>query len=91
MSSASYVLYILRCKDGSLYTGITNSLERRMNLHTGGRGSKYVAARLPFELVYVEGPFGSKGDALRREFAVKSLSRKAKETLLSKGGEVLLP
>lgn len=77
-----YVLYMLRCSDGSLYTGITNSIEKRLSVHSQGRGSKYVAGRLPFTLVYVEGPFNSKSDALKREWVVKRLTKASKESLV---------
>lgn len=82
LASASYLLYVLRCADGSLYTGITNNLEKRLRAHLAKKGSRYVAARLPAELVYREGPFASKGDALRREHAIKRLTRTAKESLI---------
>jgi len=49
-----YYVYILKCSDDSLYTGITNNLDKRMQVHIAGQGSRYVRARLPFEIVYTE-------------------------------------
>jgi putative endonuclease len=76
-----WYLYVLKCADGSLYTGVTNNIEKRMGDHKNGVGSKYVRSRLPFELLYQE-EFESKQEAMKREFAVKKLSRKQKLELL---------
>ena len=73
--------YILRCKDNSLYTGWTNNLEKRMEAHNTGKGAKYTKARLPVELVYYE-EFETKEEAMRREFAIKKMTRKEKEKLI---------
>ena len=73
----SYFVYILKCSDGSLYTGITNDIDRRFQMHKNGQGSKYVRSRLPFQLVYKE-VLESKTEAMKREFFIKSLSRKQK-------------
>lgn len=81
---SDFVLYMLRCGDGSLYTGITTDLEKRLALHQMGRGAKYVASRRPAELVYQEGPFTDKGAALRRELEIKSWRRAQKEALICK-------
>ncbi|MDR0571161.1 MAG: GIY-YIG nuclease family protein [Clostridiales Family XIII bacterium] len=72
--------YILRCADGTLYTGWTNDLERRVAAHNSGRGCKYTRARVPVELVYYE-EFEDKLEAQRRERAIKKLSRQEKELL----------
>ena len=72
--------YILRCRDNSLYTGWTNNLEKRIEMHNAGKGAKYTKARLPVELVYYE-TFETKEDAMRREYAIKQLSKKEKELL----------
>lgn len=72
-----YFLYILKCRDNSLYTGITNDLAKRLETHKKGKGSKYVLSRLPFELVYTEN-FETKSEALKREIEIKSWSREAK-------------
>ena len=81
----TYTVYILHCADGSLYTGIARELDRRLGQHSRGKGAKYVASRLPFSLVYQE-EAASKGDALRREAAIKQLSRKEKLVLVSAPG-----
>ena len=73
--------YILRCGDGSLYTGWTNDLEKRLAAHSAGRGGKYTRSRLPVELVYCE-EFDTKEEAMRREWAIKQLTRAQKERLL---------
>lgn len=73
--------YILRCSDGSLYTGWTNDLEKRVKTHNSGRGGKYTRARLPVELVYFEN-FDTKEEAMKREAAIKKLSKAKKETLI---------
>ena len=73
--------YILRCGDGSLYTGWTNDLEKRIRTHNEGRGGKYTRSRLPVELVYHE-EFEAKEEAMRREWEIKQLTRAEKEKLL---------
>ena len=75
--------YILKCKDGSFYTGWTNNLEKRIKDHNAGKGAKYTKSRCPVELVYYE-TFATKEEAMRREYAVKQLSgeNKAAQTLL---------
>ena len=76
-----YWVYILRCADGTLYTGITNDVPRRLAAHNSGRGAKYTRGRGPVELVYREA-CGEKSAALRREAAVKRLSREEKLRLM---------
>ena len=76
-----WLVYILRCADGSLYTGITNDLSRRLEQHNAGTASRYTRSRLPVTLVYHE-EATTKGEALKRELVIKSLSRKAKEALI---------
>ncbi len=73
--------YILRCADGSLYTGWTNDLTKRVAAHNAGTGGKYTRSRRPVELVYYE-VFPTKEEAMRREAAIKKLSRSEKEELL---------
>ena len=73
--------YILKCKDNTLYTGWTNNLEKRIEAHNAGKGAKYTKARLPVELVYYE-EFETKEAAMRREHAIKKMSRKEKEILI---------
>ena len=74
-------VYMLRCKDGSLYTGWTNDLEHRLAMHNSGRGAKYTRGRGPLELVYSE-ELPDKKAALRRECAIKKLRREQKLALL---------
>lgn len=79
--------YILRCRDGTYYTGWTNDLEKRVAAHQAGKGSKYTRARLPVRLVYYE-TFLSKQDAMSREYAVKKMSRKEKEQLIGQTDDI---
>lgn len=78
-------VYILRCADGTLYTGWTSDLSARVDAHNRGRGARYTSSRLPVALVYEE-TLPTRGDALRRETAIKKLSRARKEKLLLSGG-----
>ena len=73
--------YILKCKDDSLYTGLTNDLKKRITSHNAGKGAKYTKARRPVELVYYE-EFQTREEAMKREYAIKQLSRKEKEALI---------
>ena len=77
----TWYLYILRCKDGSLYTGITTDVEKRFEAHQNGKGAKYTRGRGPLELIYRES-CGTHSDALKREVAVKRLSREQKQALI---------
>ncbi|MBQ4511581.1 MAG: GIY-YIG nuclease family protein [Anaerolineaceae bacterium] len=81
--NAPYYCYIVRCSDGTLYTGITNNLERRIAVHNKGKGGAYTASRCPVELVFSE-LIGEKGDALRRELQIKSLTRSQKLSLINR-------
>jgi DNA-3-methyladenine glycosylase II len=76
--------YIVRCADGTLYTGWTNDLARRVQAHNGGTGAKYTRSRLPVQLVYFE-EYEDRGEARRREYAIKQLSRREKERLIGGG------
>ena len=76
-----YYVYLLRCGDGTLYTGFTNDLARRLAAHNAGKGAKYTRGRRPVELVYWES-FSNKSSALRREYAIKQLPRRQKLTLI---------
>lgn len=80
-ASSSWFVYILRCADGSLYTGITNDLERRIEQHNAGIAARYTRSRLPVNLVYQE-PQTTQSLALKRELAIKALSRQDKESLI---------
>ncbi len=77
-------VYILRCRDGSLYTGYTNALDARVRAHNGERagGAKYTRARRPVTLVYFE-EYGEKSAALKRECEIKALTREQKEALIA--------
>ncbi|MCR4373833.1 MAG: GIY-YIG nuclease family protein [Acidobacteria bacterium] len=77
-----HYIYVLRCADGTLYTGYTTDLEAREAAHNTGRGAKYTRGRRPVTLVYSE-RFRSLAKALRREYAVKQLPRTAKEALIA--------
>lgn len=75
-------VYILCCNDGTLYTGWTNNLERRIKVHSEGKGAKYTRARLPVKLVYHE-EFADKIAAMKREYFIKQLSRQDKLKLIN--------
>ena len=74
-------IYILRCADGTLYTGWTNDLEKRLAAHQSGKGGKYTRARLPVELVHSE-RFDTKQEAMHREWEIKQLTREEKLALI---------
>lgn len=76
-----HTVYILRCGDGSLYTGWTTHLEARIRAHNAGTGAKYTKSRRPVELVYFE-TYATKSEALKRECAIKKLKRKEKLALI---------
>lgn len=76
-----WFVYILRCADDTLYTGITNHLQRRLNAHNSGTASKYTRSRRPVAMVYQE-EVDTKSEALRRELQIKAMSRQNKEALL---------
>jgi predicted GIY-YIG superfamily endonuclease len=80
---SKWFLYILKCSDGTLYTGITNDIARRIRQHNEGSASRYTRSRLPVKLLYRESCRG-RSQALKKEFAVKSLSRKEKEEYIGK-------
>lgn len=82
--ASQWHLYILRCGDGSLYTGVTTDIVRRVCEHQEGKAARYTRAHRPVELVHSE-ECGDRSRALSRECAVKSLSRQAKEALISGG------
>ena len=74
--------YIVKCSDGTYYTGYTNDLEKRLLAHNAGKGAKYTRNRLPVEMVYFE-EYEDKSEAMKREYAIKRLTRKQKEKLIS--------
>ncbi len=81
MSFLNYT-YMLKCSDGTLYTGWTNDLEKRVEAHNSGKGAKYTKARRPVELAYYE-EFETKEQAMKREYAIKQLGRKEKQKLIA--------
>jgi len=81
---ANWSLYILKCGDGTFYTGITNDIDRRFRAHQEGKASRFTRTRRPVALVHQE-PCGTRSQALTRECAVKSLSRSKKEDLVAGG------
>jgi len=78
--------YILRCRDGSFYSGWTNDPEKRLKAHNDGKASKYTRARLPADMVYIE-CFETKGEAMKRECALKKLTRAEKLRLIEEQSE----
>ena len=79
-----WVLYILECKDGTFYTGITDDLERRLAVHNSGKGAKYTRGRGPLVLRYTE-LCADRSSALRREIEIKRLHREQKMLLCNAG------
>ena len=77
----AWFVYMLRCRDGSLYAGYTDDVARRLAVHRSGKGAKYTRSRLPVELVYQE-ELPDKSAALKREAAIKKLSRQKKLQLM---------
>ncbi len=79
----SWYVYMLRCGDSTLYTGITDDVERRLEAHRSGKGAKYTRGRGPLELVWQE-EVPDKSAALRREYQIKQLPKQEKEGLIAK-------
>lgn len=75
--------YIVKCKDGSFYTGWTTDISKRIEAHNAGKGAKYTKSRRPVELVHLE-EFLTKEEAMKREYAIKQMTRKEKELLIEK-------
>jgi putative endonuclease len=82
-----WYVYIVRCRDGSLYTGIATDVERRITDHQANKGSKYLRGRGPLKLVFKK-QIGEKGRALRVERQVKRLPRYKKEALIKTGADI---
>lgn len=76
--------YIVECKDGTFYTGWTNDIEKRMEAHNAGRGAKYTKTRRPVTLIYKE-CFETKEEAMKREYAIKQMTRTQKLKLIKEG------
>ncbi|MFS8131332.1 MAG: GIY-YIG nuclease family protein [Candidatus Dojkabacteria bacterium] len=77
-----YTVYILKCSNGAFYCGVAKDLEKRLEVHRSGKGSKYVRANMPFELVYTK-VFDNKIDAFKEEARIKNLKRGDKEKLFN--------
>ena len=82
MRGTQWHVYILKCADNTLYTGITNNLEKRLQTHNAGKASKYTRTRLPVEICYSE-TVADKSMALKREYEIKQMSR-AEKLLITK-------
>ena len=78
----NWYLYVLRCGDGTLYTGITTNIEKRLAAHRAGKGAKYTRGRAPLELIYRE-LCSSHSDALKKEYRFKQLPRAEKERIIA--------
>ena len=81
MSETAWTVYILRCADGTLYTGIAPNVEKRLQKHNEGKGAKYTRGRTPVELVYRE-EHPNRAEASKREYQIKQLSRAEKLELI---------
>ncbi len=81
-----FYVYIVRCIDGSYYTGHTDNLERRITEHNDGKCEGYTSKRLPVKLVFAEA-FGTRAEAIDAEFKIKPWSRKKKQILINEGWE----
>lgn len=77
----NWFVYVLKCGDGSLYTGITNNLTKRILAHEQGSGAKYTKGRAPFSIIYKE-RYKNRSDATKRELEIKKLSRQEKLELV---------
>lgn len=84
MKSSSYYVYLIICRDQTFYIGYTNDLDKRIKVHNKGLGAKYTRGRTPVKLLYYE-VYDDKSKALKREIALKKLSRKQKEKLIEQG------
>ena len=81
MTAHEHIVYILKCKDNTFYTGYTNDLEHRLKMHTEGKGAKYTRGRGPFQVVYLE-RFSTKEAAMSKEYEIKKRNRKEKMQLI---------
>jgi putative endonuclease len=85
MEDKQHAVYILECGDGTYYTGYTNELDRRMQMHENGKGAKYTRGRGPLKLLF-HAVFQTKQEAMQAEYAIKRMNRKSKEKLIQEGG-----
>lgn len=84
-----HYVYMLRCADNTLYSGYTTNPQKREEVHNLGKGAKYTRIRLPVKMVYLE-RYEDKSDALKREYALKQLTKKQKEELILKQKSVII-
>ena len=77
----THYVYVVECSDGTLYTGYTTDVERRVKEHNAGEGAKYTRGRTPVEVVHVE-EYATRSEAMSREAEIKNMSRKEKERLV---------
>ena len=84
-----HYVYMLRCADNTLYSGYTTDPKKREETHNLGKGAKYTRVRLPVKMVYLE-KFDDKSEALKREYALKQLSKAKKEELILKQKSVII-
>jgi len=85
---SDWSVYVLKCADGSYYTGVTNDLMRRLDAHRAGKASKYTRCRLPIRLVCALGAWPTRGPALRLEARIKAMTRLQKQDLIRQEGGV---
>ena len=88
MAEQEHVVYMLRCSDGTLYTGYSNNFKQRLKRHESGKGAKYTRGRGPFEVVMLQ-RFSTKEEAMKREYEIKQLSRTEKILLIQQCKEGL--
>lgn len=84
MIKKNWFIYLIRCRNNSLYTGITTDVERRFLEHESGKGAKYLRGKGPLKLVFYE-EVGTKSDASKLEHLIKKLSKKEKESIIKEG------
>ena len=77
-----WIVYIVKCSDKSFYTGITNNLKKRLEIHISGNGSKYLRGRLPIKLIYKES-LANRSQASKREIEIKKLNKKEKQLIIN--------
>lgn len=82
---SKYYVYMLLCSDRTFYTGTSNNVQKRVATHNSGKGAKYTKVRRPVQLMYTE-KLANKSEALKREIAIKKLTRRQKESLLKSNG-----
>ncbi|WP_026092434.1 GIY-YIG nuclease family protein [Calidifontibacillus oryziterrae] len=83
MGNGKHYVYILRCNDGTYYTGYTNDLEKRLNKHQAGKGAKYTRGRTPVQLIFSQ-EYDTKTEAMHAEYRIKQLTREQKEAYINK-------